>query len=350
MNIGIITFHWGANHGAVLQVYALSEYLKRNYNANVEVIDYCPQNMQINFRNVIKSRKIKTFIRKMKELYKNECIAAFRENLNLSEKYSSNKQLIEGNLKYDLLITGSDQIWNPSFLLNGEGKITPVYFLNFGHKKTKKISVSASFGCEKYPKECQEIVLPLLKKFDDISVRENSGKEILETMGIEATVTADPTALLQTKHYLDLCNKEKRKDKIISKMILRKQSKEINRLLKDIYGKYNKWKIVDIEKYSIPNWLAAIRDSRLVITNSFHCVMMCLKLHTPFIVILEDGVQSGMNDRFKTLLYKFSLSNRIISSIEDLEKIEIDIDFEKVDIYMKQYAASLTDFLDRNIY
>lgn len=349
MKIGIITFHWGANHGAVLQVYALSEYLKKHFSHNVEVIDYCPKSLQINYKNVMKSRRIKTFLVKLKEINKEKKIAEFRKKLNLSKKYYSNQELIESTLDYDILITGSDQIWNTFFLLKGEGKVTPVYFLNFGKPNVKKLSVSASFGCEVYPKECQEIAKPYLQDFHAISVRENSGKLILEQMGISSIVTADPTSLLSSSHYLNLCNDKKDESQFVSKMILRKQSKKTRKLFNDICENFKETKIVDIEKYSVEDWLTAIRDSRLVITNSFHCVMMCLKLHTPFVVLLEDGRRSGMNDRFKTVLNNFDLSNRIVNSIEDLECINNDIDFDKVDENMEIYSKSLKNFLNDNI-
>lgn len=42
MKIGIITFHWAANYGAVLQAYALSSYLKSKGCA-VEIINYRPR-------------------------------------------------------------------------------------------------------------------------------------------------------------------------------------------------------------------------------------------------------------------------------------------------------------------
>ncbi len=349
MNVGIITFHWGCNHGAVLQAYALSEYLRKQYDVQSEIIDYYPKNFEINAANTFKLRNLKTITRKICELRKENNIKPFRKKLRLSKRYYSNDELINSNLKYDILITGSDQIWNPSFLRGGEGKVTPVYFLNFGGDKTKKISVSASFGCESFPLDCREIVLPFLKDFNEISVRENTGKEILKNMGLNGTVTADPTALLTREQYLSLCNTVEDKGNVVSKMILRRQSKDVKKLIGSICRTYSSYKIIDIENYSIPEWLTAIKRSRIVITNSFHCVMMCLKLHTPFVVILEDGQKSGMNDRFRTLLDIFDLNERIINSVEELYNVPDDMDFEQIDNVMDSYSESLKMFLDRNI-
>lgn len=41
MKIGILTFHWATNYGAVLQCYALQEYL-REQGHDVEIINYKP--------------------------------------------------------------------------------------------------------------------------------------------------------------------------------------------------------------------------------------------------------------------------------------------------------------------
>ena len=52
MKIGIMTFHWSANYGAVMQAYALSEYLKRE-GAEPYVIDYYPARLKKNLMNAL---------------------------------------------------------------------------------------------------------------------------------------------------------------------------------------------------------------------------------------------------------------------------------------------------------
>lgn len=76
---------------------------------------------------------------------------------------------------------------------------------------------------------------------------------------------------------------------------------------------------------------------------------MCLKLHTPFVVVLENGNMAGMNDRFITLLKELKMTDRIVNSIDDIEKIHSKIDFKSVDVNMEKYAQSLELFLERNI-
>lgn len=343
---GIITFHWGANHGAVLQVFALSRFLQNEYAMDVDVINYYPRNLEYTFFGAIRQIHPRMILQKLRENQKERVIRPFRQNLNLTKRYYTNDELIRAKLPYDVLLAGSDQIWNPSFLRGGEGNVTPVYYLNFGGDAVRKVSVSASFGCRKFPKDCQELAEPLLKQFSAISVRENTGADILRAMGLEATVTADPTALLPREVYLELCKQiPSGTYRGVCKMILRKQSRNVRTAVKVLCQRYSSHKAKDIQYLSVPEWLAAIRDSEMVVTNSFHCVMMCLKLHTQFVVLLEEGALAGMNDRFVTLLEKFDLTNRIVYMMEDALKDLPKIDFEQTDIIMEQYASSLKDFL-----
>lgn len=347
MKIGIITFHWAANYGAVLQAYALSRYLEATYNADVEIINYCPRNLEKNLLNCFISKNISSFIVKFRDYRKSLIIEPFRRNLRQSKRFHANTELIKQCPEYDLIITGSDQIWNGSFLMHGERKITPVYFLNFGSQHAKKISVSASFGAENISQECMNIIKPLLKHFDGLSVREKTGLDILKKMGFsDAVITADPTSLLTSEDYANLCSDRYDNSNMVTHFILRKQPEENKKLIESIWN-YCSEESFDIDFLSINDWLSAIKNSKLLITNSFHAVMMCLKLHTPFAVILETGTGTGMNDRFYTLLEYFGLSDRIIKCSDDVNKLGNEIDFNMVDSIMQNYKSSLDSYLER---
>lgn len=347
MKIGILTFHWGANHGAVLQAYASQKYLENKYNADVKIIDYYPKNQELSYKKAFKTKRFWKISENIKLVKKNKRISYFREKLSLTKRYYSNEELKNDSPEFDIMLCGSDQIWNPYYAMKGEGKITPVYFLNFGKEACKRVALSVSFGCIKYPNDAKEVVLPYINKFDAISVRENTGLEILKEMGVEkGEVTADPTSLLMSKDYLEICSDiSKNTNENVALCILRSQSKEAKSLIKALVSREHK-KVNDISNLSVEKWMAGIRDASVVITNSFHCVMMCLKLHIPFWIVLEKGALSGMNDRMFTLMKKFQLEERIVTDIKDNEK---QIDWANVDLKMKEYSKSLEDFLDENI-
>ena len=56
MKIGILTFHWATNYGAVLQCYALQAYLEQ-LGHNVRVIDYKPLKYDESLYNFIRCKK-----------------------------------------------------------------------------------------------------------------------------------------------------------------------------------------------------------------------------------------------------------------------------------------------------
>ena len=93
MKIGIITFHWATNYGAVLQCYALQETLKAKGN-DVENIDYYPARYKKNYFRAFLTRHFGVIPQNCKDVKKDKNIESFRSrNLERSKYYKSNKQL-----------------------------------------------------------------------------------------------------------------------------------------------------------------------------------------------------------------------------------------------------------------
>ncbi len=355
MKIGILTFHWGANHGAMLQAFASAKYLQSK-NADVKIIDYYPVNQEITLKNSIEIKHPKVILDKLSAYRKEKKLASFRKNLPLTERYYTNQQLIDNPPDCDVLITGSDQVWNSYFIQHGEGinKTTPVYFLNFGKEECKRIALSVSFGCTEYPETASEIAKPFIEEFDAVSVREKTGLKILEKMGIDgAVITADPTSLFAKEDILDLCRNIPKNSSVHTAMcILRKQSKETQKVIASLVSSASNRNAVNIEKMPMEQWLANIRDAKFVVTNSFHCIMMCLKLHTPFAAVVETGTLAGMNDRLFTLLEHFELTDLIVSQQNtDFSKVTAKtVNWTSVDKAMEKYAESLVKYIDTAVF
>ena len=126
MKVGTITFHWVNNYGAVLQAYALQQYLLSK-GFDTQIIDYRPRLVILRqYFLALKSREFPFF--KQEKQLKN-----FRKKyLNLTKKsYPTNNSLKKEHFLFNAIIAGSDQIWNESFTLRAEGKPTLSYFLNF---------------------------------------------------------------------------------------------------------------------------------------------------------------------------------------------------------------------------
>lgn len=195
--IGILTFWFAHNYGAMLQAYALTEYL-RSLGENVEIIPYYPQSFQSQYDISpfkadigIKERIFRTlkYTRRIKQYKKFKDFAS--QFLKVSDCALTQIEIDKLCNEYDMVIFGSDQIWNMD--------ITSDNLIYFGKCIAgRKISYAASFGSG-FQKaiECQE-AMSLLKQFEKISLREGSIKEELENaIGIGCENVLDPIFLLK---------------------------------------------------------------------------------------------------------------------------------------------------------
>jgi len=349
MKIGTITFHWATNYGAVLQAYALQKYLNQ-IGYDTEIINYIPLRVKL-IKNImwIKNLKISEFVKEKK-------IKKFRkEYLQLSKtSYYTNNSLIKKCNDYDVYICGSDQIWNESFVLSAEKKPTLSYYLNFVKEGKKRISYASSFGTDRLSIEVLNLVKPELEKFNAISVRENSGKKIIEDMDLEATVVVDPTLLLEKDLYEELIRDKKiKKEYQLFSYILHSNQITAKKINDYVFKKYFNEKIdkrYNQEPISVFEWLFNIKNSRFVLTNSFHGAVFAIIFHKPFIVISVEG--SKMNDRIITLLDSVGLENRIIETFNEdkIDNLMKDyIDWKQVDYRVQQLRKSSIDFIKKVI-
>ena len=328
MKIGTITFHWATNYGAVLQSYALQQYLL-SQNIETEIIDYIPARVKLMERiSWIKNMRFSQF---NKEKY----IREFRRNeLILSKKrFRNNKELFERSNKYDYIITGSDQVWNKGFTLYAEGKTTLSYFLNFAGDKCGRISYAASFGFDVADADYIQAVENEISFFSNISVREETGLSILKQLKQSGSVVCDPTLLIDKNIYEQLADRSTYSSGKVFPYILHKKQHTAMNVFDTIKMLVGDNTTADCaNKLSVYDWLKGIRDSDIVVTNSFHAVIFCLIFNTNFIVVPVNG--SKMNNRITTILNKVGLLEHFIETNErkTIESIlNKKIDWEEVD-------------------
>lgn len=336
MRIGIMTFHWATNYGAVLQAYCLQEYL-RELGHDVEIINYKPKRHDMNLWNYLKRPANWKKIRKFQIIQKKEKILeSFRNKyLYRTKRFCSINDLQADTLDYDILISGSDQVLNSFYTMSGEGKPTSAYYLNFGRKDAKRIGYAVSFGCVVYPETALEKASEWIQCFDAIGVRENSGLDILNQLSFkkQKRVVPDPTILYGKKFFGNLgVNTTITKEDYICVYMLRKE----------ITIEGNVRYIDDTkEPLSMEQWLTTITQAKFLVTNSYHGSIMAILSHVPFVVLVENGETAGMNDRFQTLLSVLGLSNRILNDSSELSNLyKKTIDWNKIDSKIEGLAAS----------
>lgn len=356
--LGILTFHHVTNYGAVLQCYALQAHLQRQ-GFEIEIINYKPKKQEDNLFNFFRFRKFKDFTSYCLTRRREKQLRNFRSKRLLMSKVTLRtmaevQQYVEG---FDILISGSDQVLNPSSLLyseayGGKGAVCPIYFLGFPFTG-KKYGYALSFGVTKYPEPQLSLAKKYIHSFDKLSVRENTGVDIMKTMGRkDALVVPDPTFLQEAAFYHELAD---------SVDTLHEHPYIYSFFLRDIKYSRNKFAAFhtkepilwnnDDGEYSLEGWLNKIKHADFVITDSFHCMAMCLKLHTPFAVVTKLKGKVGMNDRLYTILEKIGMENRIIYQEDmhlfvSLMQSSDSINWDALDITLSQYAQEGVRFLN----
>ena len=286
--IGIMTLMHGFNYGGMLQCYALQEVL-RELGFEIEVIDYPPSPRQRLFRRLssscLPSKVINTlegqlwFLKRRKKLWRK--FEDFRnKELHLSKRINSRAELKELSQSYDIVLVGSDQVWNQSWF-------TPEYFLDFPSPGIKRIAYAACCGAEfPIPEARRTRLMDDLKKFDNISVRnEMTLRFVQDQIGISPFIAADPTLLRNWK------NLEKPLDIPYEKYILvyilsEKVMGEKQTIIKELARQLNlpivavhsdvlqPWfpSFADFELHNpgVFEWMAAFQHAEFVFTDSFH--------------------------------------------------------------------------------
>ena len=198
------------------------------------------------------------------------------------------------------------------------------------------------------------MVVPELNKFHAISVREQTGKNIVNNMGFDAVIALDPTLLLEQKDYDELILSEKpKKSYQLFSYILHENQTFAHKLKDYVFEKYfdkDEDMKYENEPISITEWLCSIKNSRFVVTNSFHGTIFSLIFHKSFIVVPVEG--SDMNDRIATLLNSIGLSGRIVTKTNEsnIDRLFCEaIDWEQIDDKLHEYKKLSIEFLRKSL-
>ena len=211
-SIGVMTFLHNDNYGSALQAYALQRVI-REAGYECEHIDFQPDRNE-KIRNLLQSgnspKLILEGIRKrvvragqVGARQKSEAIPDFyQRRMKLTHRCRNMRELNTISKKYDILLCGSDQIWNPVWL-------NPAYFLTFAEKEARRIAYAASLGVSELPKADKiRKIRRWTEGFEAISVREEEGAELMQEMtGKRPEVMPDPVCLLSAEEWNEIAEK-----------------------------------------------------------------------------------------------------------------------------------------------
>ena len=368
MKIGILTIYGGSNYGNKLQNYALQKYLD-NLGIYSETLRYTIDFKKKNGGKKFLLLKKKYFSNGVSEsIWNLKCIAdvrihkrdldlksarrleAFKEfeenNIRISDKEFSNiEELRNYCLRFDYIIVGSDQVWNPFWHGSHDE-----FFLNF-IPLTKRIAYAPSFGIDYIPEDKKERYARLLNGFDRLSCREQQGCELIYKLTTKfCEHVCDPVFLLSTDEW-------KKKVKSIKKnyivtYFLGGKSLKVNKMVAK-YAQKNNYQIVDLwsekdfksEYVSIENFLSYIANAKMVFTDSFQGCAFSLIFKTPFVICNRNVFLDGQNmsSRLLSLIEKLQIKNCLFNT-EDIPQKTVD--FDKVDEYLIPWIENSKIYLN----
>lgn len=365
--IGIITLNDNNNYGNRLQNLATQKILaKLGFNAET-IINKTIDRKNRNIKYYMKRFSVKKMREFTEQIIKRKIIDKKKENHITIEKRKENFKIFNENItfskyiineyknleniekQYDYFVVGSDQVWNP-YLQH----IKDVNFLMFSPKK-KNIAYAASFGVEKIPNDMKEKYKEGLNNFREISVREDKGQEIVETITNRKTiVTLDPTMLLTASEWLEFSKKPEKtpNKKYILTCFLGKITKERIKFFNKI-AKENEFEIVNLNKlnekdyYTIgpSEFIYVLKNASLIFTDSFHVCAFSILFKKPFYVLERKGTNINMNSRIDTLLNKFKLMDRNLKYLDN--NISLNCDYSGINSILESERKKSLTFLKK---
>lgn len=363
--VGIITFSWAHNYGALLQTYALQKKISENNEVkiiNFKKKEYINQYKLIPHISGSFSKKIKGSLKSILFFNKNlkrylKFSKFINNNICFTELYNTEDELKENPPKYDVYITGSDQVWNPRIV----GELSDAYTLNFGDETIKRISYAASVGNSLQILQNIESFTRKLSILDYISVREEDAKnELSKIINKNIQVVLDPTLLLTKEEWEDnIYNNKKVKEKYILAYVVEEDA-EYNKIVNELSIKTG-LKVIHFEKRNnkynnvLKNaytegpleFVNYIKNAEYVVATSFHATIFSVIFNKKFFIIPHKKTGA----RVTNILNKLGISGRTFYNLDEFNKIDYDFetDWDSVNKKLEEERKKSIDWLENSI-
>ena len=365
MKIGILTFHFAHNYGAMLQAYALSTKL-RSLNYDAEIIDFRLKHIYDNYEkkgflkliSYYKDLGNSTLLAIAKTIknyphfrFRNKKWKRFDSFLNFvlpkSEQIYNYDEI--NKMGYSHIILGSDQIWNDT-LTHGLSS----YYFGVG-LNGKKIAYAVSNGHDAVPERIWSIFEEYVKSVQSISVREEGFSTFLNKKKEKNIRVLDPIFLLNRMEWAKITVIPKETDYILSYSFnesphyfekIEKVAKIMQKQLICLNFKKNRLPHY-IKQYSQNGpreFLGFFNNASFVITNSFHGTAFSILYGKQFIVIPPIK----RRERVDSLLNLFNLKSQLIEDDQEIDVIPI-VEYNKVNKIISSEKEKSLDFLLSNL-
>lgn len=360
MKTGLVTFYHIHHYGAALQA-AATERAVEALGHECEIIDYFVNQNNALFRRPTglgsTAADVHTAMHYPALKSRYQRFEQFsRDHLRISaRRYGSLAELREASLPYDVILSGSDQIWNPKIF--PDGRFDPVFFGAFSDRR--KIAYAPSFGIPHIPEGMEAELRGYLQQFSHLSVREAQGQVIVrEAAGIEAPVVLDPTLLLTAEQWAAMSASHPPAEGgyilcyCISKPgaltpYIQRLAEETGLPVIQLCGIRQKVhpKAVCVLDAGPAEFLGLFRNAAYVCTNSFHGTVFSLQFQVPFFTAVSPAeLAEPETSRTFSLLTRLGLTERVVGK-GDTAAPDAEIDWSPTAERLAAARASSLDYL-----
>ena len=352
MKAGLVTFYHIHHYGALLQA-AATERAVETLGGECEIVDYFVNQNNALFRKPTglssAAADVHTALHYSALKARYERFEKFSaDHLRISDhRFESLEELRNTELPYDVILSGSDQIWNPKIF--PDGHFDPVFFGTFSQKR--KIAYAPSFGIPKVPEEMEEELRSYLEQFSHVGVRETQGQQIVrEVTGTEVPVVLDPTLLLTAEQWAEMSNTPEgypapqsdtaggyilcyciNKPGALSSYIQQLAEKtglpvvQLCGIRQKVHPKAR-----CIFDAGPAEFLGLFKNATYVCTNSFHGTVFSVQFHKPFFTaVAPSELAAPERSRTFSILNRLGLTRRIIGKGDTADLLD-EIDWNSV--------------------
>lgn len=351
--IGILTFHWADDFGAMLQAYALKRRLEE-LAGGAEIIPYAPVKLTGRYwlypvHARVENGKLRMRRRGwllLQNLSVGRCFLIRRRRMrHFRRKYLTAEKPVfsAGSLsleKYDIVFVGSDQIWNPDITVD----LDDAYVGNIPRKgKCRFVSYGASISGHVFSKDEEEKLKRCVGGcFSQISLRERADAGRLERLlGRKVWDVLDPSLLLKAPQWKAIARTPARKDYILlyltedNPALLHCAQALAARLEKEIISLSPPWDVKEAAAGAVKiqfgigpeEFLGYIQNAGCVLTNSFHATVFSVLMEKPFLTFRHRE----RNIRLMELLQGLGLSALMVEEIplDEIFSLWKSVDWEE---------------------
>lgn len=375
--LGIITILKVNNYGAELQAYATQKVLQlMGYDA--EIIDYLFYKNPRHKRTQMSKPTARMSLRKHLQELLYPIVAQWKarnyrelqrvrdakferfhdENTKQSVCYDTIDKLKSAKLDYDVLMTGSDQVWNPGIY----SSLDP-YLLRFGDDSLRRIAYAASFGVSQLPDDVRNYYREALMRYSAIGVREDNAVNLVKNLsGKDAKLVLDPTLLLDKEQWMKVAKPvEGLPDKPyvliyelsdipfikqVAMYIAEKTGLPIVRICKNASPEDKEEEILNIINAGPAEFLYLFNKAGYVVTNSFHGTAFSINFGKQFYTVIPLGKSN--NSRQKSILKLMGCEERMLTEGGEMPAME-KLDTDRINEKLRVQRQNSMDFLKNAI-